>query len=61
MLKKINDIFKHKGIFDFLYLQFDGVRTQTDSSGMEGIKKVEAVTLKTAELFQGHTEHCDLF
>ena len=26
MLKKINDIFRLRGIFDFLHLQFDGVR-----------------------------------
>ena len=40
-LKKINDIFRLNGIFDFSHLQFDGVRTQTDDSGMEGIKKLE--------------------
>ena len=39
--KKINDIFRLKGIFDFSYLQFDGVRAQTDGSGMEGKKKLE--------------------
>jgi len=61
MLKKINDIFRHNGIFDFSLLQFDGVRAQTDSSGMEGTKKVGAVALKTAELFQGHKGYCDLF
>ena len=42
-------------------MQFDGVRAQTDGSGMEGTKKVGAVALKTAELFQGHKGHCDLF
>ena len=41
MLKKINDIFKLKGIFDFSHMQFDGVRVQTDGSGMEGTKKLE--------------------
>ena len=41
MLKKITDIFRLKGIFDFSHLQFDGVRAQTDDSGMEGIKKLE--------------------
>ena len=41
MLKKINDIFKLKGIFDFSHLQFDCVRVQTDGSGMEGTKKLE--------------------
>ena len=61
MLKKINDIFKLKGIFVFSHMQFDGVRAQTDGSGMEGAKKVGAVTLKTAELFQRHTRHYDLF
>ena len=40
-LKKINDTFRHKGIFDFSHLQFDGVRAQTDGSGMEGTKKLE--------------------
>ena len=61
MLKKINDIFRLKSIFDFSHLQFDTVRAQSDGSGMEGKKKVGAVTLKTAELFQKHIEHCDLF
>ena len=41
MLKKINDIFRHKDIFYFLDLQFDGVRAQTDGSGIEGTKKLE--------------------
>ena len=41
MLKKINDIFRLKGIFVFSHLQFDGVRAQTDGSGMEGQKKLE--------------------
>ena len=61
MLKKINDIFRLKVIFVFSHLQFDGVRAQTDGSGMEGTKKVGAVTLKTVELFQRHTRYCDLF
>ena len=39
--KKINDIFRLKNIFDFSHLQFDGVRAQTDGSGMEGTKKLE--------------------
>ena len=39
--KKINDIFRLKGIFDFSRLQFDGVRAQTDGRGMEGTKKLE--------------------
>jgi len=39
MLKKINGIFRLRGIFDFSHLQFDGVRAQTDGSGIEGIKK----------------------
>ena len=38
-LKKINDIFRLKGIFDFSHLQFDDVRAQTDGSGMEDRKK----------------------
>ena len=59
--KKINDILRLKSIFDFSHLQFDGVRAQTDGSGMEGIKKVRAVALKTAELFLKHTGYCDLF
>ena len=41
MLKKINDIFRLKGIFVFSYLQFDDVRAQTDGSGMEDTKKLE--------------------
>ena len=41
MLKKINDIFKLKGIFDFSHLQFNGVRAQTDGSGMKDTKKLE--------------------
>ena len=39
MLKKINNTFELKGIFVFSHLQFDGVRAQTDDSGMEGTKK----------------------
>ena len=42
MLKKINDIFKLKGIFDFSHLQFDGVRAQTDGSSTKDEKKIEA-------------------
>ena len=38
---KINDIFTLKGIFVFSHLQFDGVRAQTDGSGMEGTKLTE--------------------
>ena len=41
MLKKINDIFILKGIFVFSHLPFDGVRAQTDGSGMKGTKKLE--------------------
>ena len=41
MLKKINDIFRLKGIFYFSHLQFDDVRAQTDGSGMKGTKKLE--------------------
>ena len=41
MLKKINNIFRVKDIFDFSYLQFDGVRVQTDGNGMEGTKKLK--------------------
>ena len=52
MLKKINDIFRLKDIFDFSHLQFDTVRAQSDGSGIEGKKKVGAVAPKTAELFQ---------
>ena len=37
----MNDIFRHMGIFDFSHLQFDGVKVQTDDSGMEGTKKLE--------------------
>jgi len=38
VLKKINDIFRSKGIFDFSHLQFDTVRVQSNGSGMEGKK-----------------------
>ena len=41
MLKKINDIFRPKGIFDFLHMQFDDVRAQTDGSDMKDTKKLE--------------------
>ena len=41
MLKKINNVFELKGIFVFSHLQFDGVKAQTDSSGMEDTKKLE--------------------
>ena len=54
MLKKINNIFELKGIFVFSHLQFDGVRSWTDESGMED-KKVKVVALKIAEFFQRHT------
>jgi len=40
MLKKINDIFRLKGIFDFSHLQFDTVRVQSDASGIEGKKNL---------------------
>ena len=39
--KKINNIFELKGIFVFSHLQFDGVRVQTDGSGMEDTKKLK--------------------
>ena len=39
--KKINNIFELKGIFVFSHLQFDGVRAQTDGSGMDDTKKLE--------------------
>ena len=29
------------GTFDFSHLRFNGVRAQTDGSGMEGTKKLE--------------------
>ena len=51
MLKKINGIFRLKGIFDFSHLHFDIVKVQSDGSGMEK-KKIKIVTLKFAELFQ---------
>ena len=38
MLKKINGIFKPKGIFYFSHLQFDNVRAQSNGSDMEGKK-----------------------
>ena len=41
MLKKINNIFRLKDIFDFSHLQFDGVRAQTDGSDMKDKKKLE--------------------
>ena len=41
MLKKFNDIFRYNGIFDFSHMQFDGIRAQTDGSGIEGTKKLE--------------------
>jgi len=61
MLKKINDIFRLKSIFDFSHLQFDTVRAQSYGSGMEGKKKVGAVALKSAKLFQRLTENYNLF
>ena len=60
MLKKINNIFELKGIFVFSHLRFNGVRAQTDRSGMKGHEKVRVVALKTAEIFQGHTGDYDL-
>ena len=41
MLKKINNIYRLKGIFVFSHLQFDSVRAQIDESGMEDMKKLE--------------------
>ena len=41
MLKKINNIFELKSVFVFSRLQFDGVRAQTDGSGMDDTKKLE--------------------
>jgi hypothetical protein len=38
MLKKINGIFRPKGVFDFSHLQFDVVRTKSDVSDVEGKK-----------------------
>ena len=52
MLKKINDIFRPKDIFDFSHLRFDIVRAQSDGSGIEGKKKIKTVVPKFAELFQ---------
>ena len=60
MLKKLITYLDLRVFFYFSHLQFDSVRAQTDGSGMEGTKKVGVVALKTAELFQGHTGHCDL-
>jgi len=53
MLKKINDIFKLKGIFDFSHLQFDTVRVQPDGSGMEGTKKLEQWRWRPLNFFRG--------
>jgi len=53
MLKKINDIFRLKGIFDFSHLQFDDVRAQTDGSGMEGKKKLEQWRWSPLNFFSG--------
>jgi hypothetical protein len=36
MLKKINCLFRHEGIFDFSYPQFDIVRAKSDGSSVEG-------------------------
>ena len=41
MLKKINNIFRFKGIFIFSHLQFDDIKAQTDGSGMEDTKNLE--------------------
>jgi len=53
MLKKINAIFRLKGIFDFSHLQFDGVRAPTDNSGMEGTKKLEQWRWRLLNFFRG--------
>jgi hypothetical protein len=50
MLKKINNIFRLKGIFDFLHLHFDTVRAQSDGSGMES-KKVWSSDAEVHETF----------
>ena len=38
MLKKINGIFRPKGVFDFSHLQFDTIRVKFDRSDMGGKK-----------------------
>ena len=53
MLKKINNIFRLKGIFVFSHLQFDGVRAQTGGSGMEGTKKLEQWRWRPLNFFRG--------
>jgi hypothetical protein len=44
MLKKINWIFRHEGIFDFSYMQFNTVRVKSDGSGVEG-KEFKAMAI----------------
>jgi hypothetical protein len=46
MLKKINSIFKPKGIFDFSYLQFDTISVKYNGSDMEGKKNFGAVSIR---------------
>ena len=41
MLNKINNIFRLRSIFVFSHVQFDSVRAQTDSSDVEGTKKLK--------------------
>jgi hypothetical protein len=35
MLKKINYIFIHEGIFDFLYMHLNTIRAKSDGSGVK--------------------------
>ena len=41
MLKKYKTYLRLRVFFVFSHLQFDGVRAQTDGSGMEDTKKLE--------------------
>jgi len=41
MLKKINCVFRPDGIFNFLHLQFDNIKTKSDGSGIKD-KRVQS-------------------
>jgi len=52
MLKKINWIFRHDGIFDFSYLRFNTVSVKSDRSGVED-KKVQSSGTYKFNFFNG--------
>jgi len=53
MLKKINCIFRHDDIFDFLYVQFNTVRDESDGNGIEGKRVLSSDTCENSTFLKG--------